>query len=126
MKEGITHVLELSDVIRADLLAVFHSGAYLGDELAELVDTSGNLVEGSVLKVLHSGVHMRDEGVDVLDASLKVVNMLNLKCTNEDTVDQLDHIEGRDAKGASNVVVAFWIVLASSLAASHLGVGCSG
>ena len=97
VEEGVAHALELCDVVGADLLAVLHSGGNLGDELAELVDTSGNLAEGALLEVLHGGVHVADEWVDVLDASLKVVNMLSRECTDEDTVDQLGHIEDRDA-----------------------------
>ena len=74
---------------------------------------------------------MGDEGVDILDASLKVVNMLNLECTNEDTVDQLNHIEGRDTKRASNIekvnIVAIAIIgYGILITATELGEGFSG
>ena len=131
MKEGISHVLEPCYVIRADLLAIFHSGAYLGDEFAELVDTRSNLVERAGFKVLHSGGDVGNEGVDILDASLKVINVLSLECTNEDTVDQLNHIEGRDTKRASNIekvnIVAIAIIgYGILITATELGEGFSG
>ena len=97
VEEGIAHALELCDIIGADLLTVLHRGGDLGDELAELVDASGNLAEGALLEVLHGGVHVADEWVDVLDASLKVVDMLGRECTDDGPVDQLGHVEDRDA-----------------------------
>ena len=93
VEEDIAHFLELVDVIGADLLTVLHGGGDLGDEMAELVNASGNLVEGSSLEVLNGVGNMTDEGVDVLDASLEVVNVLCLESTYEDTVDQLSHIK---------------------------------
>ena len=132
MEEGITHVLELGDIFRADLFAVLHGGANLGYELAELVDTSSNLVEGAGFKVLHSGGDVGDEGVDILDASLKVINVLSLECTNEDTVDQLDHIKSRDSKWASYILggasKTTWVYGHSPTAISRieLGVSCCG
>ena len=93
VEEGVTHFLKFGDIIGADLLTVLHGGGDLGYELAELVDASGNLVEGAGLEVLNGSGHMGDEGVDVLDASLKAVNVLSLESTNEDTVDHLGHIK---------------------------------
>ena len=135
MEEGITHVLEFGDIVRADLLAVLHGGANLGYELAELVDTSSNLVEGAGFKVLQSGGDVGNEGVDILDASLKVINVLSLECTNEDTVDQLDHVKSRDSKRASNILgVKFWASkttcvsghLPTAISRIELGMSCCG
>ena len=103
VEEGVAHLLQLGYVIGADLLTVLHGGGDLGYELAELVDASGNLVEGAGLEVLNGSGHMGDEGVDVLDASLKAVNMLSLESTNEDTVDHLGHI--KDSHGNRAILI---------------------
>ena len=97
VEEGVAHGLELGDVVGADLLAVLHSGSNLGDELAELVDAGGNLVEGASLEVFDSGFHVGDERVNILDASLKAVNVLGLEGANEDTIDKLDNLKSRDS-----------------------------
>ena len=130
VEEGVAHFLELGDIVGADLLAVLHGGADSGDEVAELVNTGGNLVEGAGLEVLHGGGHVAGEGVDILDASLEAGNVLGLECTNEDSVDQLDNVLS-DFKFTSNVVFGALACIGArdgiSMAArgSDLAEGCS-
>ena len=96
--EGVAHLLELGGVVGADLLAVLHGRADLREELAELVDASGDAVEGAILEVLHCGGDVGDEGVDILDAGLEAVHVLDLEGADEDAVDQLGHVKRRDSK----------------------------
>ena len=94
MKEGIAHFLQLCDVVAGDnLLTVLHGGGNLRNKVAKFVNSGGNLVEGAVLEVIDSGFQVSDEGIDVLDARDNVGNALSLKCTNEDTFDDIDHVD---------------------------------
>ena len=98
VKEGVAHILEFCDIVGANLLAVLYSGANLGYELAELVDTCSNFFKGAILKVLHGCGYVGDEGVDIFGAILKVINVLNLESANEDTINKLNHVKIRHFK----------------------------
>ena len=75
--------------------AVLHADADFLDEKTELVDAVSDLAEGTILKVGDSLGHVSDERVDVLDACVEVFDMLNLKSTNQETVDELGHFDSR-------------------------------
>ena len=93
VEEGLAHGLELGDVVGADFLAVLQCGSNLGDELTKLINAGSNLVEGAVFEVLDSGGHVGDEWVDILDASLKAINVLFCESTDEDAINELNHLK---------------------------------
>ena len=97
VEEGISHVLKLSHIIGTDLITVLQGSGDLGYELAELVDASGNLMEGAILEVIHGDGDVGYEGINILDASLEAVDVLSLESANEYTVDQLSHVKDRVA-----------------------------
>ena len=121
--EGVAHFLKLGDIIVADFIAVLHGGGDLGDERAELIDASGNLVEGAILEVLESGFQVGNKGADILDASFNVGDAFGFECAKEDTFDHLEHILSsaffntdihiKDAWAATPVSTAVAIVFVS-------------
>ena len=114
VEESVTYVLELSDVIGFDKRALLRKVSDLGDELADLVDASANLVVlamvvvmvvGAILKVLHSKVNVVDDLTGIELASLKVFDLLSLKSAFENTINEQGHVQMVHASrptGASN------------------------
>ena len=68
VEEGVANVLQLCDVIGADLVTALHLGGELGVEVAEFGDASAILFGGGICEVLIGGLDVSDEGVDILDA----------------------------------------------------------
>ena len=98
VEEGLAHLLESLSIFGADLGAVLHANADFLDEKTELVDTISDLAEGAVFEVLDSLGHVNDERVDVLDASVEVLNMFNLKSTNQESVNKLGDFKRSNAQ----------------------------
>ena len=127
-EEGVANVPELCDVVGADIVTALHVGYDLEVEIAEHADASVYPIVGAIVEVLHGLGDVAEEGGGILDASLKVVNMLSLKSTNEDTVDQLGHI-----KDSGKSTIRFSATHAcdqpgeftTAICGIELGIGCS-
>ena len=94
VEEGLTHFLESLSILGANLRAVLHADANFLDEETKFVDAVSDLAEGAVFEVLDGLGHVSDERVDILDACVEVFDMLNLKCSNKESVDKLCNFEG--------------------------------
>ena len=53
--EGLAHGVEFGYVIVRNLITVLQHDAHLEDELAKLVDTIIDMVEGAVIEVVNDG-----------------------------------------------------------------------
>ena len=127
VEEGVANVLELCGVFGAYLVTALHLRGDLGVEQSELVDASGHLVGGAFIEFLNGDGDVTDEGVDILDACLKVLNVLNLESSSEDTVNQLSHVRSRHSKRASHIYATItflraWLFITAFRV--ELGEGC--
>ena len=91
VSEGITHGFKFVKIFGA-IVAVFHRGSNLRDELTESVNSINNFVEGAVLEVFDRLIHNGYKWVDALDACVKVVNALSIERFDEDAINEFGHI----------------------------------
>ena len=82
MYESFAHCFELREIVGANLGAISQSDTDLRDELAELVDSVRDSVEGAILEVFDSLGHIDDKWIEVFDAGLEAGNLLSLQSTD--------------------------------------------